>query len=197
MGVVTADELGSQSFPPTPPSPAAPAPAPAAKTETVVNPFAEKKKSGFDDDDLLMWGLGLLAAPGGQPGGELSQLFSNFGRAGLGAVAAKREREKELGERTYREAMGKYYEQLAKTQGRPELKERMIERIMKEEGISFPAAIQRLAELEYDPRYAALLDVQREKNRGNPMNMLLGEGGGGVMDFSNPVAAAAYQKYAR
>jgi hypothetical protein len=146
---------------------------------------------------MLMLGLGLLASPGGQAGGELSQLFSNLGRAGLGAVASKREREKTAGEQLYRDAMAKYYEQLAKTQGRPELKERMIERIMKEENISFPAAIQRLAELEYDPRYAALLDVQREKNRGNPMNMLLGEGGGGAMDFSNPAAAAAYQKYAR
>ena len=156
---------------------ATPFPTPVAEDEDEAAPVDEKKGFGLDNETKLMLGLGLLASPGGQPGGELSQLFSNLGRAGLGAVAAKREREKELGERSFKEIMGKYYTQLAKTQGRPEMKERMIARIMQEEGLSYAAAVKRLAELEYDPRYAAMLDVQREKNLANPMNMLqLGAG---------------------
>jgi hypothetical protein len=190
MGVVPADQLGSQDagFPPTPPSPAAPAP--AAKTETVANPFAEKKKSGFDDDDLLMLGLGLLASPGGQPGGEVSQLFSNVGRAGLGAVAAKREREKELGEKTYREAMGKYYEQLAKTQGRPEAKERMIERLMQENNIPFSEALKLFNQLEYDPRGDVAKQIAAMKAAG-PLGMLQG----GNLAPSSPAIDALVDKY--
>lgn len=174
--IVRAADLGSQDagFPPTPPSGATPFPTPTSEEKPLA---AEQKKAfGLDNEDLLMLGLGMLASPGGQAGGELSQLFSNFGRAGLGAVAAKREREKETGEKAYREAMGKYYEQLAKTQGRPEAKERMIERIAKENNISFTDAAKLLAQIEYDPRYDAMLAVQREKNLGGPMGLLQGGG---------------------
>jgi muramidase (phage lysozyme) len=176
MGVVPADQLGSQDagFPPTPPSGATPFPTPTSEEKP---PAAEQKKAfGLDNEDLLMLGLGMLASPGGQAGGELSQLFSNFGRAGLGAVASKREREQQAGEKAYREAMGQYYTQMAKTQGRPDAKERMIERIAKENNISFTDAAKLFAQIEYDPRYAAMMGVQGLKNEMNPMNLLQGGG---------------------
>jgi len=185
MGVVPADELGSQDAGFTFTSPQPTAFTPVAEDEDEAAPVAEKKGFGLDNEDMLMLGLGLLSSPGGQAGGELSQLFSNFGRAGLGAVAAKREREKELGERSFKEIMGKYYKKLADIQGRPEMEEREIARVIAENpGMTRLQAIEAIARAKYDPRYDAILAAQREKNRGNPMNMLLGEGGGGAQDFT-------------
>lgn len=191
MGVVSADQLGSQDagFPLTPPSPTAP----AAKTDTVANPFAEKKKSGFDDDDLLMLGLGLLSSPGGQAGGELSQLFSNLGRAGLGAVAAKREREQLAGEKTYREAMSKYYEQMANKQERLELEERQLMQIMKDNpGMKLEEAIDRLYKAKFASRTVSAEDIARIKAAGG-----LGMLPGGDLASSSPAIDALVNQYTR
>ena len=151
---------------------ATPFPTPAAEDKDEAAPVAEKK--GFDDDDLLMLGLGLLSSPGGQAGGELSQLFSNLGRAGLGAIAAKREREKELGERSFKEIMGKYYTQLAKMQGRPEMEEREIERVIEQNpGMTRLQAIEAIAKAKYDPRGDVAKQIAALKAAG-PLGMLPG-----------------------
>jgi len=167
--------------------------APAAKTDKVDNPFAEKKKAGFDDDDLLMLGLGLLASPGGQPGGEVSQLFSNVGRAGLGAIAAKREREKTADEQMYRTAMTQYYTQLAKMQGRPEMEEREIARVIEENpGMTRLQAIEAIAKAKYDPRGDVAKRIAEMKQQG-----LLGmlQGGDTNLAPSSPAIDALVNKY--
>lgn len=175
--IIKSETLGSQDtgFPSTPftPDAAAPvSPTPAPETARVPEAKAEDKPFGLDKEDLLMLGLGMLASPGGQAGGELSQLFQNLGRSGLSTVAMKREREKAALEKEYRETLKDYYSKMASTLGRPELEERKIQKLMEEKNLTFSQAYKLLKELEYDPRGDAQLAAIREKAALDPMNRL-------------------------
>ena len=170
---------------------ATPFPTPVAE-EKAPPPVAGKKAFGLDNEDLLMLGLGMLASPGGQAGGELSQLFSNFGRAGLGAVASKREREKLAEEKEYRNVMKQYYGKLADNLGNTE-QERLIAKVMQEYNVDRIEAIKRIAQAQYDPRMAAMLSVQDLKNQGKDPFGPFGGGGGGSSD---PAVQSLVNKYA-
>jgi len=164
---------------PEPDATPSPAPAPVAEERP---PAEQKKAFGLDNEDLLMLGLGMLASPGGQAGGELSQLFSNFGRAGLGAVAAKREREKLAQEKSFKDIMEKYYGKLAENLDTSR-EERQIQQVMKEYNVDRLEAIRRIAAAQYDPRMAAMFGVQNLKNEMSPMSILR-DGGGGTEGFT-------------
>lgn len=164
--IVRAADLGSQDagIPLTPPSDVKPSPAPVAEEKAPAPaPTAEQKKAfGLDNEDLLMLGLGMLASPGGQAGGELSQVFSNFGRAGLGAVAAKREREKLAQEKSYKDVMEKYYGKLTEMYGRPELIERQIAEVRKANpGMGYLEAMEKV----YAAQYGSRMETEMEKAR--------------------------------
>lgn len=66
-----------------------------------------EKKSRFNDDDLLMLGLGMMANNRPGTGSKLGDLVASAGQAGIGAIAAKREREKSEREDLYRQALAK------------------------------------------------------------------------------------------
>lgn len=79
-------------------------------TAKAATPKAERK--GLTNDDYLEIGLRMLADPGTRGGGTFSALASSLGRAGLGALASRKEREKAereeakaLSEAKYREAL--------------------------------------------------------------------------------------------
>ena len=171
---------------------ATPFPTPVAEEKAPAPTVEQKKAFGLDNEDLLMLGLGMLASPGGQAGNDLSQLFSNFGRAGLGAVASKREREKLAEEKEYRNVMKQYYGKLADNLGNTE-QERTIAKVMQEYKVDRLEAIKRIAQAQYDPRMAAMLGVQGLKNEMNPMSMLRDGVEGGS---SNPMIESLVNKYA-
>lgn len=182
--IVRAADLGSQDagIPLTPPSGATPFSTPTSEEKAPAPTAAQKKAFGLDNEDLLMLGLGMLASPGGQAGGELSQLFSNFGRSGLNTVAAKREREKLAEEKDYKNIMKQYYGKLTEMYGRPELIERHIAEIRKANpGISYEEAMERA----YAAQYGSRMETEMEKARlraagpfaGLMDNGLMGPGG--------------------
>lgn len=150
------------------------APPPPAAEDKAPAPTAEQKKAfGLDNEDLLMLGLGMLASPGGQAGNDLSQLFSNFGRAGMGAVAAKREREKLAQEKSYKDVMEKYYGKLTEMYGRPELIERQIAEIRKANpGMGYEEAMERVYAAQYGSRMETQLEAARLRN---PFAALMGD----------------------
>lgn len=161
---------------------ATPFPTPVAKEKAEPSGLEKGLKTfGLDNEDLLMLGLGMLASPGGQAGGELSQLFSNFGRAGMGAVASKREREKLAQEKSYKDVMEKYYGKLTEMYGRPDATERQIAQVMQEYNIDRLEAIRRIAEAQYSAKALSAEDVARI--RSDPFG-LFGGGGGGMEGFS-------------
>jgi len=93
----------SEAGRPTPPE--APAAAKPAAEEAAVT----GKKRSFDDEDLLTFGLQMMASPAGQDGSGISQLLSNIGRSGIATVAARKEREKGEEDRLYKQALQNYY----------------------------------------------------------------------------------------
>jgi hypothetical protein len=58
----------------------------AIEKEELKQSIAEQKRM-INPSALTRFGLNMMAAPAGQPGGELSQLASNVGRSGLAALA--------------------------------------------------------------------------------------------------------------
>ena len=195
---VKAETLGSQDagIPLSPYSAASLASAATPEEKAPAPTTAQKKAFGLDNEDLLMLGLGMLASPGGQAGGELSQLFSNFGRAGLGAVASKREREKLAEEKDYRNIMKQYYGKLTEMYGRPEAEERQIARIMEENpGIRYDEAVRRLYEAKYASRGENALEAARVRALG-PFAGLIENG---LMDPAGgdltPVGRSVFAKY--
>jgi len=74
---------------------------------TAAAAAGKEKKSRFNDDDLLMLGLGMMANNKPGTGNKLGDLMASAGQAGIGAVAAKREREKSEREDLYRQALGR------------------------------------------------------------------------------------------
>lgn len=80
--------------------------------DTAKDAIPKKERKGFTDDDLIEIGLRMMADPGTTGIPVLSALTGSAGRAGLGALAARREREKaareeakELSEEKYRAAL--------------------------------------------------------------------------------------------
>lgn len=171
-------------------------PMPKPAEEKAPSPVAEKKAFGLDNEDLLMLGLGMLASPGGQAGSDLSQLFSNLGRSGMGAVAAKREREKLAEEKDYKNIMKQYYGKLTEMYGRPEAEERQIARIMQENpGISYEDAVQRLYAAKFASRGEYGLEAARLRN---PFAALMDQGlmgtGGNLTSEGQSVFAKYFPK---
>lgn len=192
--IVKAEALGSQDagIPLSPYSAASLASA-ATPEEKVSAPTTEQKKAfGLDNEDLLMLGLGMLASPGGQPGGELSQLFSNFGRSGLATVAAKREREKLAQEKSFKDIMAEYYTGLTKNLTRPDATERLIQNVMKEYNVDRLEAMKRIADAQFSAKAISAEDVARI--RSDPFGLFGGGGGGG--GASNPMIESLVNKYA-
>jgi len=74
----------------------------------------KEKKSRFNDDDLLMLGLGMMANNKPGTGNKLGDLLSSAGTAGIGALQNKKEREKLEADREYKDIMAKYYGSLGK-----------------------------------------------------------------------------------
>lgn len=196
--IVKTEALGSQDagIPLSPYSAASLASA-VTPEEKVSAPTTEQKKAfGLDNEDLLMLGLGMLASPGGQAGSDLSQLFSNLGRSGMGAVAAKREREKLAEEKDYKNIMKQYYGKLTEMYGRPEAEERQIARIMQENpGISYEDAVQRLYAAKFASRGEYGLEAARLRN---PFAALMDQGlmgtGGNLTSEGQSVFAKYFPK---
>jgi soluble lytic murein transglycosylase-like protein len=94
---------------------------PTVETTTPSAPTAPTKKTGLgalSDEDWLMMGLNMLQAPAGQPGGELSQLGQNIGRAGIATLGSKKEREKTEFEKLQKQALTDYYKGMTENLGR-------------------------------------------------------------------------------
>jgi hypothetical protein len=123
---------------------------PVTKTEVPIEersriePKETKKGSGFSDEDMLMLGLNLMA-------GKSQYALSNLGEAGIATLGAKREREKLAADKEQRDIMGEYYKRLSGTLG-TSAEERMIAQVMKEEGIPYAAAIERISGAKFAPR---------------------------------------------
>lgn len=109
-----------------------------------IEPKVAKKGSGFSDEDMLMLGLNLMA-------GKSQYALSNLGEAGIATLGAKREREKLAAEKEQREISNEYYRKLSGTLG-TSAEERIISRVMQEEGIPYAAAIERISGAKYAPR---------------------------------------------
>lgn len=151
------------------------------------------KTEGFSNEDILTMGLNMLMAQPGQPGGELSQLFSNVGRSGIATLGARRERELRQQEKEYKDVMKQYYGKLTEMYGRPEAEERQIARIMEENpGIRYDEAVRRLYEAKYASRGEYGLEAARLRN---PFASLFDQGlmepGGGL----TPQGQSIFNKY--
>ena len=87
-----------------------PAETKAAEKEIIKTAKAElpaKERKGMTDEDLLVFGLGLMS-------GTSSNAFENIGKAGLGAIMNKKEREKTEQDIEYKDIMKGYYGSLGK-----------------------------------------------------------------------------------
>jgi len=93
---------------------------------------------------MLMLGLNLMA-------GKSQYALSNLGEAGIATLGAKREREKLAAAQQERNIMGEYYKRLSGTLG-TSAEERMIARVMQEEGIPYAQAIERISGAKFAPR---------------------------------------------
>lgn len=151
------------------------------------------KAEGFSNEDILTMGLNMLMAPAGQPGGDISQLFSNVGRSGIATLGARRERELRQQEKEYKDVMKQYYGKLTEMYGRPEAEERQITQIMKENpGISYEEAVQRLYSAKYGSRMETQLEAARLRN---PFAALFDQG---LMEPSGgltPQGQSVFNKY--
>ena len=93
------------------------------------------KTGGLSNEDILTMGLNMLMAQPGQPGGELSQLFSNVGRSGIATLGARREREKLEQERAYKDIYSKYLKAQTEQFGREPEEVRTIRALDKDPGL--------------------------------------------------------------
>jgi muramidase (phage lysozyme) len=93
------------------------------------------KPSGFSNEDILTMGLNMMMAQPGQPGGDLSQLFSNVGRSGIATLQARREREKLAQEQAFKDLYGKYVTKQTEVMGQEPPEIRTIRAFQKEPGL--------------------------------------------------------------
>jgi hypothetical protein len=131
----------------------------------------EIKKTGLElsDKDWLNMGLNLLSAKSeGQQG--LAGFLSNVGTAGKETLAQKQEREKIEAAKAFQDIQGRYYETIAGNIGKPQGEERMIERIAKEQGMSFADAAEQFYTMRQPDRtnIAALTKVYEDAKLYNP-----------------------------
>jgi soluble lytic murein transglycosylase-like protein len=141
----------------------------AAPTEEV-----KPKTGGLTNEDYLTMGLNMMMAQSGQPGGEVSQLFSNIGRSGIATLQARKEREKLAKEIAYQDTMGGYYKKLTQMHGRPDVAERQIAEVMKANpGMSYLEAVEALSKAQYAPRAESAEEIARLRN---PFTALFGQG---------------------
>jgi len=82
--------------------------------DTAKEGLPKSERKGLSNDDLVEIGLRMMADPGTTAGGALSALVGSAGRAGLGALAARKEREKTAmeerklkSEEAYRTSLGR------------------------------------------------------------------------------------------
>jgi len=156
-----------------------PPPADLSKTEkkevideTKKSPEGKEiKKTGLNltDKDWLNMGLNLLSAKSeGQQG--ISGFLSNVGTAGKATIEQKQEREKIEAAKAFQDIQGRYYETIAGNIGKPQGEERMIERIAKEQGMSFADAAEQFYTMRQPDRtnIAALTKVYEDAKLYNP-----------------------------
>jgi soluble lytic murein transglycosylase-like protein len=77
--------------------------------ETEKAATGKSPNSRFSDDDLLMLGLGMMANNKPGTGNKFGDLLASAGQAGIGAIGAKREREKQEVDTLYKTALAKNY----------------------------------------------------------------------------------------
>lgn len=128
---------------------------------------AAEAKKGFNlsDEDWLNLGLGLLSG-GPREGNALQDLMAKTGKAGISALAARKEREKTKEESEFKKLMGQYYKDIGAAQSRPGETERMVERIAKENNVPFSEAFGMFKNMSYGAGSLspALLLKEYEKN---------------------------------
>ena len=133
-----------------------------------------------------------MAQPG-QPGGELSQLFSNVGRSGIATLQARRERELRQQEKDYKDVMKQYYGKLTEMYGRPEAEERQIAQILKENpGMRYDEAVERLYSAKYASRGEYGLEAARLRN---PFASLFDQGLMAPSGDLTPAGQSVFYKY--
>ena len=96
MVPVRADEFGTAETP----AEAEPKPSDVLAATKEVVPAKERK--GFDNEDILMLGLNLMA-------NKSPRFLSALGEAGIQTLTSKKEREKAATDLEYKDIMKKYY----------------------------------------------------------------------------------------
>lgn len=117
----------------------------AAKAAT---PKAERK--GLTNDDYLVMGLTMMANPG--RGRGLQGLLEAVGTGGIAAVQSKLAREKTEREVAKEESEAKYREALGEQARRGPTELALIERIAKENNVSFTKAMEMIAGAKREPQ---------------------------------------------
>jgi len=140
--------------------------------ETKASPEGkEVKKAGMDfsDKDWLNLGLNLLSAKSeGHQG--IQGFLGNLGTAGKETLAQKQEREKIEAAKAFQDIQGRYFETIAGNIGKPQGEERMIERLAKDQGMSFADAAEQFYTMRQPDRtnIAALTKVYEDAKLYNP-----------------------------
>jgi len=106
-----------------------------AVVQAVKEAVPAKQRKGYDDEDILMLGLNLMANKSRNP-------ITAAGEAGIATLGAKREREKTAAENLYKEALIKQAE-------RPASEIQLIERYQKDP--DFAAAYDKFAQSKREP----------------------------------------------
>jgi hypothetical protein len=117
----------------------------AAKAAT---PKAERK--GLTNDDYLVMGLTMMANPG--RGRGLQGLLKAVGTGGMAAIQSRREREKSEREAAKEASEAQYREALGEQARRGPTEIALIERIAKENNVSFTKAMELIAGAKRDPQ---------------------------------------------
>lgn len=117
----------------------------AAKAAT---PKAERK--GLTNDDYLVMGLTMMANPG--RGRGLQGLLEAVGTGGMAAVQSRREREKVERETAKEASEAKYREALGEQARRGPSEIALIDRIAKENNVSFTKAMEMIAGAKREPQ---------------------------------------------
>jgi muramidase (phage lysozyme) len=142
-----------------------PAPTAEPRADSQQLPIQKKEGFGLSDEDWLNLGLGLLSG-GPREGNAIQDLLSKTGKAGISALAARKEREKTAQESEFKKLMGKYYQDIGAAQSRPGETERIVQQIAKDEGVPFSEAFRMFKDMSYGAGSLspALLLKEYEKN---------------------------------
>jgi muramidase (phage lysozyme) len=148
---------------------------PAPTAEQAAAPTAAEAKKGFNlsDEDWLNLGLGLLSG-GPREGNALQDLMAKTGKAGISALAARKEREKAKEESDFKKLMGKYYQDIGAAQSRPGETERMINQIAKDNNMSFTDALREYKSMSYGAGSLSPALLLKEYNK-NSKDLMMGD----------------------